>query len=146
MCPHERPQADERNDAVEIQGKKAVIVGGASGMAKASAEMLKAKGASIAILDLPTSAGAEVAKELGGTFHPVNVMKDDEVDQFEKRLSQRRRVLVARGVSRAGRREPGIGLARLEKPGLSQSDRNSRRCARRGKCRRPACNARRFER
>jgi NAD(P)-dependent dehydrogenase (short-subunit alcohol dehydrogenase family) len=59
---------------VEIQGKKAVIVGGASGMAKASAELLREKGADIAILDLPTSAGAEVAKELGGSFHEVDIL------------------------------------------------------------------------
>ena len=59
---------------MEIQGKKAVIVGGASGMAKASAELLREKGADIAILDLPTSAGAEVAKELGGTFHEVDIL------------------------------------------------------------------------
>ncbi|HEX4493558.1 MAG TPA: SDR family NAD(P)-dependent oxidoreductase [Acidimicrobiia bacterium] len=58
---------------MDINGKKAVVVGGASGMAKASAEMLHARGASIAIMDLPASAGAEVAKELGGTFHPVDV-------------------------------------------------------------------------
>jgi NAD(P)-dependent dehydrogenase (short-subunit alcohol dehydrogenase family) len=61
---------------VEIAGKKAVIVGGASGMAKAAAVQFKAKGASVAILDLPTSAGAEVAKELDGSFHPVDVMDD----------------------------------------------------------------------
>lgn len=58
---------------MEIKGKKAVVVGGASGMAKASAEMFVAKGASVAILDLASSKGAEVAKELGGTFHPVDV-------------------------------------------------------------------------
>ena len=40
---------------MEINGKKAVIVGGASGMAKASAELLRQKGADIAILDLPKS-------------------------------------------------------------------------------------------
>jgi NAD(P)-dependent dehydrogenase (short-subunit alcohol dehydrogenase family) len=58
---------------VEIKGKKAVVVGGASGMARASAEMLNERGASVAILDLPTSAGAEVAGALGGTFHPIDV-------------------------------------------------------------------------
>lgn len=61
---------------MEIDGKKAMIVGGASGMARATAELLRAKGATIAILDLPTSAGAEVAASLGGTFHPVNVLDD----------------------------------------------------------------------
>jgi NAD(P)-dependent dehydrogenase (short-subunit alcohol dehydrogenase family) len=65
---------------VEIDGKKAVLVGGASGMAKATAEMLKARGASVAILDLPNSAGAEVAAELGGTFHPVNVMDEHDTE------------------------------------------------------------------
>jgi NAD(P)-dependent dehydrogenase (short-subunit alcohol dehydrogenase family) len=65
---------------VEIQGKKAVIVGGASGMAKSSAEMLREKGADIAILDLPTSAGAEVAKELGGTFHEVDILDDEQTE------------------------------------------------------------------
>jgi NAD(P)-dependent dehydrogenase (short-subunit alcohol dehydrogenase family) len=65
---------------VEIKGKKAVIVGGASGMAKASAELLHQKGADIAILDLPNTAGPEVAKELGGTFHEVDVLNDDQVE------------------------------------------------------------------
>ena len=65
---------------MEIKGKKAVIVGGASGMAKATAEMLRQKGADIAILDLPSSAGAEVAKELGGTFHEVDVLDEDQVE------------------------------------------------------------------
>jgi NAD(P)-dependent dehydrogenase (short-subunit alcohol dehydrogenase family) len=66
---------------VEIKGKKAVIVGGASGMARASAQLLHERGASIAILDLPTSAGDEAAKELGGTFHPVDVTDDANVEQ-----------------------------------------------------------------
>jgi NAD(P)-dependent dehydrogenase (short-subunit alcohol dehydrogenase family) len=66
---------------VEIKGKKAVIVGGASGMARASAQLLHERGASIAILDLPASAGGEAATELGGTFHPVDVMDDANVEQ-----------------------------------------------------------------
>jgi NAD(P)-dependent dehydrogenase (short-subunit alcohol dehydrogenase family) len=66
---------------VDIQGKKAIIVGGASGMAKASAEMLKARGAEVAILDLPTSEGEAVNKELGGAgFFPVNVMDEEETE------------------------------------------------------------------
>jgi NAD(P)-dependent dehydrogenase (short-subunit alcohol dehydrogenase family) len=73
-------KAEERKNNVEIEGKKAVIVGGASGMAKASAELLHQKGAEIAILDLPTSAGAEVAKELGGTFHEVDILDDAQTE------------------------------------------------------------------
>ena len=58
---------------MEIKGKSAMVVGGASGMARATAEQLSAKGASVAILDRPQSAGAEVADSLGGTFHPCDV-------------------------------------------------------------------------
>ena len=58
---------------MELDGKKAIIVGGASGMAKASAELLVRRGGSVAILDRPKSAGADVAKALGGTFHPCDV-------------------------------------------------------------------------
>jgi NAD(P)-dependent dehydrogenase (short-subunit alcohol dehydrogenase family) len=58
---------------MEISGKAAVVVGGASGMAKATAQMLAREGAQVSILDLPRSKGAEVAKELGGSFHPCDV-------------------------------------------------------------------------
>jgi NAD(P)-dependent dehydrogenase (short-subunit alcohol dehydrogenase family) len=66
---------------VEIEGKKAVVVGGASGMARASAELLVHRGASVAILDLPTSAGAEVAANLGGSFHPLDITNETEVEE-----------------------------------------------------------------
>lgn len=65
---------------MKIDGKRAVVVGGASGMARASAQQLVERGATVAILDLPTSAGADVAKELGGTFHPIDVMDDAGVE------------------------------------------------------------------
>ena len=65
---------------MEITGKKAVVVGGASGMARATAEMLRDRGASVAVLDLPTSAGAEVAAGLDGTFHPLDITDDEAVE------------------------------------------------------------------
>jgi NAD(P)-dependent dehydrogenase (short-subunit alcohol dehydrogenase family) len=65
---------------MEIRRKKAVICGGASGMAKATAQLLRQKGATIAILDLPDSAGAQVAKELEGTFHEVDVLDENQVE------------------------------------------------------------------
>ncbi|MHB8463888.1 MAG: SDR family NAD(P)-dependent oxidoreductase [Acidimicrobiales bacterium] len=58
---------------MEIAGKSAIVIGGASGMAKASAELLAARGASVAILDRPQSIGETVAKNLGGTFHSCDV-------------------------------------------------------------------------
>jgi NAD(P)-dependent dehydrogenase (short-subunit alcohol dehydrogenase family) len=58
---------------MEIAGKKAVVVGGASGMARATAEQFVAKGGKVAILDLPKSAGADAAKQLGGLYFPCDV-------------------------------------------------------------------------
>jgi NAD(P)-dependent dehydrogenase (short-subunit alcohol dehydrogenase family) len=58
---------------MDVKGKKAIVVGGASGMAKASAERLTEKGATVAILDRPQSAGDEVANAIGATFHPCDV-------------------------------------------------------------------------
>jgi NAD(P)-dependent dehydrogenase (short-subunit alcohol dehydrogenase family) len=58
---------------MDIKGKKAMVVGGASGMARATVERLSERGADVAILDLPASAGAEVAASLNGTFHAVDV-------------------------------------------------------------------------
>jgi NAD(P)-dependent dehydrogenase (short-subunit alcohol dehydrogenase family) len=65
---------------MDVDGTKAMVVGGASGMARATAESLAAKGAQVAILDLPTSVGESVAESLGGTFHPVDIMDDEGVE------------------------------------------------------------------
>lgn len=65
---------------MEIADRGAVIVGGASGMARAAAERLHELGANIAIVDLPTSAGADVAEQLKGSFHECNVMDEANVD------------------------------------------------------------------
>jgi NAD(P)-dependent dehydrogenase (short-subunit alcohol dehydrogenase family) len=65
---------------VQIEGKRAVVVGGASGMALATAKRLRAAGATVAILDLPTSEGAVVADGLGGTFHPCDITDADATE------------------------------------------------------------------
>jgi NAD(P)-dependent dehydrogenase (short-subunit alcohol dehydrogenase family) len=59
---------------MEIEGKKAVIVGGASGFGRATAEALTKRGATVAVLDRPQSKGQEVADEIGATFYAVDVM------------------------------------------------------------------------
>ena len=58
---------------MEISGSKAIFVGGASGMCRATAIKFAEKGGQVAILDMEQSNGAEVAKELGGSFHVCNV-------------------------------------------------------------------------
>jgi NAD(P)-dependent dehydrogenase (short-subunit alcohol dehydrogenase family) len=66
---------------MELSGKSAMVVGGASGMARATAEMLAARGVAVAVLDRPQSAGAEVAAALGGTFHPCDVTDDAATEE-----------------------------------------------------------------
>jgi NAD(P)-dependent dehydrogenase (short-subunit alcohol dehydrogenase family) len=66
---------------MQIEGSGAMVVGGASGMARATAEALRERGAAVAILDLPTSAGAEVAAAMGATFHPCDVTNGPAVDE-----------------------------------------------------------------
>jgi NAD(P)-dependent dehydrogenase (short-subunit alcohol dehydrogenase family) len=58
---------------MEISGKKAIIVGGASGFGRATAESLAARGASVALLDRPESDGKAVAAGIGASFHEVDV-------------------------------------------------------------------------
>ncbi|MFB1296658.1 SDR family NAD(P)-dependent oxidoreductase [Mycobacterium sp. pW049] len=62
---------------MEIEGKKAIVVGGASGFGRATAEAFAKRGASVAILDRPQSKGKEVADQIGGTFHEVDVTDFD---------------------------------------------------------------------
>lgn len=59
----------------------ALITGGASGLGAATARALHADGASVVILDLPGSAGAELAAELGerARFAPADVGNEDQV-------------------------------------------------------------------
>ena len=66
---------------MNIDGSKGIFIGGASGMCRATATKFHAKGGSVSILDLPSSDGAAVAKELGGTFFPCNVTDYAAADQ-----------------------------------------------------------------
>lgn len=66
---------------MEIQGKYAVVVGGASGMGRASAEMLAAHGAKVAILDRPGGEGEKVAAEIGGSFFEGDITDHTGIEE-----------------------------------------------------------------
>jgi NAD(P)-dependent dehydrogenase (short-subunit alcohol dehydrogenase family) len=57
---------EPKGEAVGDPGQSALVVGGASGMARATAEMLIEARAKVALLDLPSSKGEEAAAALGG--------------------------------------------------------------------------------
>lgn len=64
---------------MNIQDMAAIVTGGASGLGKASAQMLAAQGAKVAIFDLNEDAGRAVAQEIGGVYASVNVADETSV-------------------------------------------------------------------
>jgi NAD(P)-dependent dehydrogenase (short-subunit alcohol dehydrogenase family) len=68
--------------AVNIDGKVALVTGGASGLGRAAVDALVAAGASVVLADLATSPGERVAEDAGPgvLFHPTDVTSPDDVD------------------------------------------------------------------
>ncbi len=64
---------------MDITGASALVTGGASGLGLATARRLAHAGAAVTIVDLPTSAGPDVAAELGGAFAPADVTDPEQV-------------------------------------------------------------------
>ncbi len=64
---------------MDIKGLAAIVTGGASGLGKATAQMLAANGAKVTIFDLNEEAGKSVAAEIGGVHVAVNVADDASV-------------------------------------------------------------------
>ncbi len=67
---------------MDVSGIGAVVTGGASGLGLATTQELIAAGGRVAILDLPTSAGEEVASGLGSSaiFCPCDVTDEKQVE------------------------------------------------------------------
>ncbi|HVL82279.1 MAG TPA: 3-hydroxyacyl-CoA dehydrogenase [Actinomycetota bacterium] len=66
---------------MQIEGKTALVTGGASGLGRASTEALHGAGANVVICDLPSSPGDEVAATMDGRaiFAPTDVTAPEEV-------------------------------------------------------------------
>lgn len=64
---------------MDVTGASALVTGGASGLGLATARTLAAAGAHVVIVDLPSSAGASVADDLGGTFVAADVTDPGQV-------------------------------------------------------------------
>src|SRR6266850_4727656 len=77
----DRLECEAEEGSMELRAVKAVVTGGASGLGRSTAERLVAAGGRVALLDRPTSAGADVAKTLGqaAIFAPADVTSGDEV-------------------------------------------------------------------
>ena len=65
-----------------LAGKVAVITGAASGIGLASAQRMRAEGATIVVGDIDPKTGTPVAEELGGLFVAVDVADEDAVNNL----------------------------------------------------------------
>ncbi|MEE1878095.1 SDR family oxidoreductase [Altererythrobacter litoralis] len=63
------------------KGMAAVVTGGASGLGKASAQALADAGLKVAIFDINDADGEAHAKAIGGTFHHVDIMDEQSVEE-----------------------------------------------------------------
>lgn len=73
-----------------LASRIALVTGAASGLGRATAQRLLAQGARVALLDLPSSSGAEVVKGLGdrAIFVPTDVTQEDQVLDALDRVTQ----------------------------------------------------------
>jgi NAD(P)-dependent dehydrogenase (short-subunit alcohol dehydrogenase family) len=62
-----------------LEGRVAVITGGASGIGRASARRFAADGAKVVVVDLDASGGTAVAEEIGGRFVRADVTDASQV-------------------------------------------------------------------
>ena len=65
--------ADRKASLMLMDNVTALVTGGASGLGRATAKELVAAGAHVVLVDLPSSPGELVAKELDGVFAPADV-------------------------------------------------------------------------
>ncbi|WP_154097715.1 SDR family NAD(P)-dependent oxidoreductase [Microbacterium testaceum] len=64
---------------MDIEGASALVTGGASGLGLATARRLAAAGARVTIVDLPSSSGASIAEDLGGSFAAADVTDAEQM-------------------------------------------------------------------
>jgi 3-hydroxyacyl-CoA dehydrogenase / 3-hydroxy-2-methylbutyryl-CoA dehydrogenase len=94
---------------VLAQDTTAIVTGGASGLGEGVVRMLAAAGGRATILDLPSSAGAAIAEELGDdvAFAPTDVSDAEQVraavDGARERFGRIDAAVCCAGISPAGR-------------------------------------------
>jgi NAD(P)-dependent dehydrogenase (short-subunit alcohol dehydrogenase family) len=92
---------------MDVKGHSAIVTGGGSGLGEATAKMLAAKGAKVAILDMNMKGAERVAKEIGGVAIECNVA---DVPSAEKAFAAAKQAV---GAARVLVNCAGIGSGEL---------------------------------
>jgi len=102
---------------MEIQGKTALITGGASGLGAATARMLAAAGARVAIADVNETAGKALAQELGApaTFIKVDVTQEQDVQRAVEQIDKLHILVTTAGIGVAEKLIGKNGIHDLQK-------------------------------
>lgn len=97
---------------MHIEECSAIVTGGASGLGFATARALAEAGASVVIVDLPSSAGQDAAENLGGRalFAPADVTNEEQVQAAVQEASDMAPLRIV--VNCAGIATPGKVLGR----------------------------------
>jgi len=67
-----------------LDGRRAVVTGGASGIGRTTARRMAEEGASVAVIDIDGDGAGDCAKEIGGTAHVADVSDPDGLrDAFD---------------------------------------------------------------
>lgn len=91
---------------MRIEGSVAVVTGAASGLGRATAEVLSGAGARILLIDLPQSDGEAVAKAVGGRFVATDVRDEAQVNHALDEAAELGRIRIAvncAGIGSGGR-------------------------------------------
>lgn len=98
---------------MKLQGKKAIVIGGASGMALATVKLLQDSGVNVAIMDLPSSRGAEIGTEMGIPFKGCNIMDYGQMETDMRDVANELGGLNIMVITAGG----GIGMRTLTRKG-----------------------------
>jgi NAD(P)-dependent dehydrogenase (short-subunit alcohol dehydrogenase family) len=105
---------------MELRTVNAVVTGGASGLGRATAERIVKAGGRVAMLDLPTSKGTEVAAALGGNaiFTPADVTSGEQMagalDRARQQFGGINVLVNCAGIGTAAKTVGKHGPAKLE--------------------------------